>query len=135
MITRLLEKSIRRTEAVDREALCIVAGEKVSRIATARVDGIDPQVWQLRLTLHFLADEGNLLDCAALAAMTALRHFRKPEVEVIGDEVIVVSRGEASEASDRNVPIDQNSLAFAGRSSTCATGDTPHASLRDLCIL
>lgn len=30
MITRLLEKSIRRTEAVDREALCIVAGEKVS---------------------------------------------------------------------------------------------------------
>ena len=30
MITRLLEKSIRRTEAVDREALCIIAGEKVS---------------------------------------------------------------------------------------------------------
>lgn len=30
MITRLLEKSIRRTEAVDREALCIVAGEKAS---------------------------------------------------------------------------------------------------------
>jgi exosome complex component RRP45 len=49
------------------------------------------QVWQLRLTLHFLADEGNLLDCAAVAAMAALRHFRKPEVEVIGDEVLVVS--------------------------------------------
>jgi exosome complex component RRP45 len=31
LITRLLEKSIRRTEAVDREALCIVAGEKVGR--------------------------------------------------------------------------------------------------------
>lgn len=29
IITRLLEKSIRRTEAVDREALCIIAGEKV----------------------------------------------------------------------------------------------------------
>lgn len=29
MITRLLEKSIRRTEAIDREALCILAGEKV----------------------------------------------------------------------------------------------------------
>lgn len=29
MIIRLLEKSIRRTEAVDREALCILAGEKV----------------------------------------------------------------------------------------------------------
>ncbi|KAL1412495.1 3'-5'-exoribonuclease [Vanrija albida] len=79
MITRLLEKSIRRTEAVDREALCILAGEKV---------------WHLRLTLHFLSDSGNLLDCASLAAMTALRHFRKPEVEVIGGEVIVHSPDE-----------------------------------------
>ncbi|KAK8850668.1 hypothetical protein IAR55_004588 [Kwoniella newhampshirensis] len=79
MITRLLEKSIRRTEAVDREALCIIAGEKV---------------WHLRLTLHFLSDSGNLLDCAAMAGMAALRHFRKPEVEVIGDEVIIHSPDE-----------------------------------------
>lgn len=79
LISRLLEKSIRRTEAVDREALCIVAGEKV---------------WQLRLTLHFLADAGNLLDCASIAAMTALRHFRKPEVEVTGDEIIFHSPDE-----------------------------------------
>ncbi|OCF35904.1 exosome complex component RRP45 [Kwoniella heveanensis CBS 569] len=79
LITRLLEKSIRRTEAIDREALCILAGEKV---------------WQLRLTLHFLSDSGNLLDCASLAAMAALKHFRKPEVEVIGDEVIIHSPDE-----------------------------------------
>lgn len=32
-----------------------------------------------------------MLDCASLAAMCALRHFRRPEVEVIGDEIIVVS--------------------------------------------
>lgn len=32
-----------------------------------------------------------MLDCGSLAAMCALRHFRKPEVEVIGDEIIVVS--------------------------------------------
>ncbi|WVQ70795.1 hypothetical protein IAR50_000317 [Cryptococcus sp. DSM 104548] len=79
LIGRLLEKSIRRTEAVDREALCIIAGEKV---------------WQLRLTLHFLSDSGNLLDCAALAGMTALRHFKRPDVEVIGDEVIIHSPDE-----------------------------------------
>ncbi|ORX40790.1 ribosomal protein S5 domain 2-type protein [Kockovaella imperatae] len=79
LITRLLEKSIRRTEAVDREALCIIAGEKV---------------WQLRLTLHFLSDSGNILDCASIAAMTALRHFRKPEVEVSGRDVIVHSPDE-----------------------------------------
>jgi exosome complex component RRP45 len=29
ILTRLLEKAIRRSEAVDREALCVVAGEKV----------------------------------------------------------------------------------------------------------
>jgi exosome complex component RRP45 len=49
------------------------------------------KVWHLRLTLHFLSDSGNLLDCAALASMAALRHYRKPEVEVLGDEVIIVS--------------------------------------------
>ncbi|WWC92464.1 uncharacterized protein L201_007422 [Kwoniella dendrophila CBS 6074] len=76
LITRLLEKSIRRTEAIDREALCILAGEKV---------------WQLRLTLHFLSDSGNLLDCASLASIAALKHFRKSDIEVIGDEVIIHS--------------------------------------------
>jgi len=60
------------------------------------------QVWQLRLTLHFLSDSGNLLDCASLAAMTALRHFRRPEVEVIGDEVILV-RALADQRADRSM--------------------------------
>jgi exosome complex RNA-binding protein Rrp42 (RNase PH superfamily) len=31
-----------------------------------------------------------MLDCACLAGIVALRHFRKPEVEVEGEEVIVV---------------------------------------------
>jgi exosome complex component RRP45 len=33
-----------------------------------------------------------MLDCACLAGIVALRHFRKPEVEVEGDEVTVVSQ-------------------------------------------
>jgi exosome complex RNA-binding protein Rrp42 (RNase PH superfamily) len=48
------------------------------------------QVWHIRLTLHFLADAGNLLDCACLAGIVALKHFRRPDVEVVGDEVTVV---------------------------------------------
>lgn len=47
-------------------------------------------MWNLRLTVHFLADSGNMLDCACLAAIVALKHFRRPEVEVVGDQVIVV---------------------------------------------
>ncbi|KAG2023887.1 hypothetical protein CC2G_001493 [Coprinopsis cinerea AmutBmut pab1-1] len=75
-ITRMLDKVLKRSDAVDKESLCIQAGQRV---------------WHIRLTLHFLADGGNMLDCACLAGIVALRHFRRPEVEVIGeDEVIVV---------------------------------------------
>ncbi|KAF5347721.1 hypothetical protein D9756_010300 [Leucocoprinus leucothites] len=73
-ITRMLDKVLRRSDAIDKESLCILAGHRV---------------WHLRLTLHFLADAGNMLDCACLAGILALRHFRRPEVEVIGDEVII----------------------------------------------
>lgn len=47
-------------------------------------------MWQLRITIHCLADAGNLLDCACLAGIAALKHFRRPEIEVVGDEVTVV---------------------------------------------
>ncbi|KAI0041550.1 ribosomal protein S5 domain 2-like protein [Auriscalpium vulgare] len=73
-LSRMLDKVIRRSDAVDREALCILAGQRV---------------WHLRLTIHCLSDAGNLLDCACMAGMVALRHFRRPDVEVIGDEVTV----------------------------------------------
>ncbi|KAF8233755.1 ribosomal protein S5 domain 2-like protein [Tricholoma matsutake] len=73
-ITRMLDKVLRRSDAVDKESLCILAGQRV---------------WHVRLTLHFLADAGNMLDCACLAGIVALKHFRRPDVEVIGDEVTV----------------------------------------------
>ncbi|TFK51241.1 ribosomal protein S5 domain 2-like protein [Heliocybe sulcata] len=73
-ITRMLDKVLRRSDAVDKESLCVLAGQRV---------------WHLRLTVHCLADAGNMLDCACLAGIIALKHFRRPEVEVIGDEVTV----------------------------------------------
>jgi exosome complex component RRP45 len=36
-------------------------------------------------------DWGNVVDCAALATISALLHFRRPEVTVSGNEVTVVS--------------------------------------------
>ncbi|KAI0086815.1 ribosomal protein S5 domain 2-like protein [Irpex rosettiformis] len=73
-MTRMLDKVLRRSDAVDKESLCVQAGQRV---------------WHIRLTIHCLADAGNLLDCACLAGIVALKHFRRPEVEVEGDEVIV----------------------------------------------
>jgi exosome complex RNA-binding protein Rrp42 (RNase PH superfamily) len=49
----------------DTEALCVVAGERV---------------WQLRVDVHILDHGGNLIDAAALAAIAALQHFRRPGV-------------------------------------------------------
>ncbi|CAG7852324.1 Exosome complex component rrp45 AltName: Full=Ribosomal RNA-processing protein 45 [Serendipita indica DSM 11827] len=75
-ITRMLDKVLRRSDALDKESLCVVAGQRV---------------WSLKLTVQFLSDAGNMLDCACLAGIVALRHFRKPEVEIDGEEVIVHS--------------------------------------------
>ena len=51
------------------------------------------QVWHIRLTIHVLSDAGNMVDCACLAGIVALKHFRRPEVEVEGD-VVEVCRSE-----------------------------------------
>ncbi|KAF9814262.1 hypothetical protein IEO21_05201 [Rhodonia placenta] len=73
-ITRMLDKVLRRSDVVDKESLCVLAGQRV---------------WHLRLTIHCLADAGNMLDCSCLAGIIALKHFRRPEVEVVGDEVTI----------------------------------------------
>lgn len=38
-----------------------------------------------------LNHDGNLMDAASIAAITALCHFRRPDVGIQGDEVTVVS--------------------------------------------
>ncbi|KAJ2454260.1 3'-5'-exoribonuclease [Coemansia sp. RSA 2336] len=73
-ITRMLERVIRQSRAVDTEALCILAGEKV---------------WTVRIDIHFLDHGGNLVDAASIAAIAALRHFRRPDVTVDGEEAII----------------------------------------------
>ncbi|KAI0740131.1 ribosomal protein S5 domain 2-like protein [Earliella scabrosa] len=73
-LTRMLDKVLRRSDAVDKESLCVLAGQRV---------------WHIRLTIHVLSDSGNMVDCACLAGIVALKHFRRPEVEVVGDEVTI----------------------------------------------
>lgn len=105
LMARLLEKALRRSEAVDREALCLVAGQTVSFNSRHRgprprycpcssmiySHGYERQVWHIKVDVHFLNDCGNMLDCASIAAITALRHFRKPDVTVNGEDIIIVS--------------------------------------------
>jgi exosome complex component RRP45 len=44
----------------------------------------------IRLVVHALADAGGLLDCTSLACAAALHHFRRPDVEVIGEGQVTV---------------------------------------------
>eukprot|EP01100_Stratorugosa_tubuloviscum_P004367 TRINITY_DN2091_c2_g1_i2.p1 TRINITY_DN2091_c2_g1~~TRINITY_DN2091_c2_g1_i2.p1 ORF type:complete len:258 (+),score=126.58 TRINITY_DN2091_c2_g1_i2:543-1316(+) len=72
----MLERILRESRAVDTEALCIVAEDKV---------------WSIRCDIHVIDHGGNLLDCASIAAICALHHFRRPEVTIDGDTVTIHS--------------------------------------------
>ncbi|KAI9143007.1 ribosomal protein S5 domain 2-type protein [Paraphysoderma sedebokerense] len=74
LVSRILEKALRRSRAIDTEGLCILANE---------------QVWQVRIDIRILDHEGNVIDCAGIAAIAALLHFRRPDVTVVGEEVTV----------------------------------------------
>uniref|UniRef100_A0A023GM67 Exosome complex component RRP45 n=1 Tax=Amblyomma triste TaxID=251400 RepID=A0A023GM67_AMBTT len=73
-VSRLLERCIRDSRCIDLESLCIVSGEKV---------------WALRIDAQVLNHVGNIVECAGIATMGALVHFRRPDVTVIGTEVTV----------------------------------------------
>jgi exosome complex component RRP45 len=96
-IGRIVERGLRESGAIDTEALCIVAGEKV---------------WSVRLDMHVLDDFGNLTDCCSIGAITALHHFKRPDVTISGDAVVVHSPKEKTPValSIHHMPI---SISFA----------------------
>jgi exosome complex RNA-binding protein Rrp42 (RNase PH superfamily) len=48
------------------------------------------QVWSVRVDVTILDHCGNLVDAAMVAATTALRAFRRPDVSVSGEDVTIV---------------------------------------------
>uniref|UniRef100_A0A671RCP3 Exosome complex component RRP45 n=1 Tax=Sinocyclocheilus anshuiensis TaxID=1608454 RepID=A0A671RCP3_9TELE len=75
-LNRQLERCLRNSKCIDTESLCVVSGEKV---------------WQIRVDVHVLNQDGNLMDAASIAAISALSHFRRPDVAIQGQDVTVVS--------------------------------------------
>ena len=78
-ITRLLERCLKESRAVDTESLCIVSEEKV---------------WGVRLDIRVLNHEGNVADAASIAGLAALAHFRRPDVTIDGKNVQIHSLNE-----------------------------------------
>lgn len=66
-ISRIIERAVRDSQALDAEALCVIHGERV---------------WCIRVDVTVLDHDGNLIDAALLGSMAALQHFRRPEVSV-----------------------------------------------------
>lgn len=79
LISRLIEKAIRRSNALDLESLCVISGAKV---------------WSIRVDLNFLSFDGGLIDAACLGVMVALSHFKKPDISINGEDVVVHSYDE-----------------------------------------
>ena len=59
---------------MDLESLCIVS---------------ESVVWKIKLDITVLNHEGNLAECASVAGLAALCHFKRPEVTLKGDVVTV----------------------------------------------
>ncbi|XP_061130421.1 exosome complex component RRP45-like [Syngnathus typhle] len=78
-LNRQLERCLRNSKCIDLESLCVVSGEKV---------------WQIRVDVHTLNHDGNLMDAASITAIAALCHFRRPDVGIQGDEITVYSPNE-----------------------------------------
>ncbi|KRX00598.1 Ribosomal protein S5 domain 2-type fold [Pseudocohnilembus persalinus] len=74
-ISKLLERIIKETKAVDVESLCLITGKRV---------------WSLNIDICMINNDGNLIDCIYLSVMTSLLHFRKPYVTIESQEKIKI---------------------------------------------
>ncbi|KAK3322140.1 ribosomal protein S5 domain 2-type protein [Apodospora peruviana] len=79
LLSRLLEKTVRRSGALDTESLCLVAGQKC---------------WSVRVDVHVLSHDGNVIDASCLAVVAALRHFRKSDTSMEGGVLTVYTPAE-----------------------------------------
>ncbi|EFP09439.1 hypothetical protein GCK72_009823 [Caenorhabditis remanei] len=78
-LIRLLELIIRDSRCIDVESLCIRAGS---------------EIWKVRVDVRILDEDGSLLDCACLAAITALQHFKRPNVSLEAHHTLIYSEYE-----------------------------------------
>eukprot|EP00439_Symbiodinium_sp_Y106_P002032 s4920_g1.t1 len=88
-VGNFVERLLRGSRAIDAEALCIVGGQK---------------------------DDGNLNDVCAIAALCALLHFRKADVEVQGDKARSFAKEERAPVplSVHHLPVPVSFALFPG---------------------
>ncbi|MBI4018824.1 MAG: exosome complex protein Rrp42 [Candidatus Aenigmarchaeota archaeon] len=68
-LSRLVDRAIRESKAVDMKKLCITAGEKV---------------WMINIDIDIINNGGNMVDASSIAAAAALVTARLPEIDEKG---------------------------------------------------
>lgn len=125
LLSRLLEKTIRRSGALDTESLCIIAGSKC---------------FHLRADVHVLDHNGNLVDASCLAVMAALLHFRRPDIEIKGEDVTVfdIREREPVRLTLQHLPFCITFSYFSPPTNTttaASSGGMDHILLQDATLL
>ncbi len=92
-LARVVDRGIREAEAIDLEDLCIEEGEKVIT---------------LFIDIHVLNNDGNLLDAAALGAVTALKSGTLPKYDEEKDQL-------DREGERRPIPLTKTPVTATGR--------------------
>ncbi len=73
-ISRVVDRAIREAPLIDLEKLCIIE---------------DSKVWKLHIDIYILDFDGNLMDAACLAAVSALLTTKIPSVKFVNDELSI----------------------------------------------
>jgi len=89
-LARVVDRGIRKSEAINLKDLCIIPGKKV---------------WMIWVDIYVLDYNGNLMDASALAALAALMDTKIPVVKVDGEEVIITEDRKPLELRDYPIAV------------------------------
>jgi len=100
-LRKIIQKLMKDSKCLDVKSLCILKGKKV---------------WSVKCNLTILNNDGNVIDCACLAALLSLMHYRKNSVRVSGDQVEEITT-DLKPLSITHMPINCTFAFFNGGST------------------
>jgi len=89
-LARIVDRGIRESKCLDREKLCIKEGEKV---------------WMVFIDIQPLSHDGNLIDAAGIATITALLNTKMPKYDKKEENVLHGEKDKPLPVNDTPVPV------------------------------
>eukprot|EP00033_Pygsuia_biforma_P002395 GCRY01002653.1.p1 GENE.GCRY01002653.1~~GCRY01002653.1.p1 ORF type:complete len:299 (+),score=75.42 GCRY01002653.1:223-1119(+) len=89
-VSRLLDRGLRESRALDSDTLCILPGEKV---------------WNIKVYARVLDHDGCLIDACQLASLAALLHYRRPDTSIHNGKVVLDAAAPTVPLSIHHLPI------------------------------